>query len=218
VHGPPGHGQDWLVGWLARKLSDWEVMRFELQARFATRGPRGVWPRLASHVGLGAKSPPQAIVTALFARATHQPILLVVRGIDRDNWQELVDVVWTPIRDWCRAAHAPHRPLLMLALTSDDPIQGWGYQFASVIAQRDTCSPAFVAIEPVGSFQRADIERWATDHRSELPMPVRRLSPAALATQIADAVPGLTPEQVLVEVCELCGINLYDQEHLWMTR
>lgn len=223
IHGSSECGQLWLLKRLMQGIPYRTVaspIEFHLRRRALRTDINALWRELGRHVGLPRPgATPDEIAKRVSARLQNQHVILVFHDIDcisEAYLDELIRDFWLLLTNTAQNALSPTSEffLLMFLVDLDGCVSSWNVTFAE---QFDSVWKPSVPIRLpiIDRLSDGVLVSWIENAVDALPPKFTRQVSHTVQTILENSDNGV-PEQVLAQICSLCGYDWYEGEERWL--
>ncbi len=221
IHGGMEYGQRWLLNRLVVQHTQdsitGKVVKVNLTRVARKTDIASLWRELGGRVGLGRQGTIAEIVERVYQWWQTQNVLLIFYEVDclpesfldqflREFWQPLVD------RD-CGRSETPYR-LLMFMVDYDGCVGEWHIPFAET-EDGSWTSMIPVKLAKIAEFSDSELESWLDVFSSDLPLGFSEEIDKTVKLILDNSDDGI-PEPAMGEICQMAGLDWYENEDRWL--
>jgi inactive STAND len=167
-------------------------------------------------VGLANTHSLQDVVEQIHGWWQTQTVVLIFHNLDTMDakyMQEFIQRFWLPLVDKAInvPCQSPYYNLLMFLVDNSGCVDTWSFD---CVEQLDASWKPHVPIRPprLSLIQSDDLINWVRHECAVLPSGILNIQIEEILKQSSDGV----PQTVLEYICELCGCDWYEKEHIWI--
>lgn len=224
IHGPPEHGQRWLLNRLVSQYIPNSLVGRKVVVDLARKARRNdvsaLWRELGGRVGLrGARAQPPEIAQRVYQWWRTQDVLLVLHDVNclpEQGLQDLIRDFWLPLAESARnlEAEIEESKLYMFLLDYEGRTSDWDLPFVEKLDL--TWNPQIPIKSPkLAHISYDDLENWIANEFDDLPTELTDTIDDTVEAILDNTDSGI-PERVLEELCAYCGCNWYDVKGQWL--
>ena len=221
IHGLPDYGQRWLLNRLVvqhvpNSLKD-KVVKVDLSRKVRRSDVSALWRELGGRFGLHERQPsPSEVAKQIYKCWQTQNVLLVfdeVNHVPESCLQELIDDFWLVLVDQTRDSRSKANPfkLLMFLVDYEGSTDTWNISFAEKLDLTRKPHPPIKSPRII-KFSDNDLMTWIDYESDELPCEFTTKDVQAILENSDNGI----PERALIEICDLCGCNWYEESDKWL--
>jgi hypothetical protein len=217
IHGEPGYGQNWLLNRLIRLVPRMGVGKppipINLEFAVSTCDLDGLRQQFCLREDLRSAHSLQEIIDQIHNWWQTQTVVLIFYNFHKmglEEMQEFHQKFWLPLV--AKATHSPcqspHYKLVMFLIDKHGHRDSWPFDVAEQI--NDSWRPHLLIKPPrLSPILGEELLSWISGEE-------RRSSMQLEVEDILNQNVGGVPEKILERVCELCGCDWFEKEHLWI--
>jgi len=221
IHGLPDYGQRWLLNRLVvqhvpNSLTD-KVVKVDLSRKVRRSDVSALWRELGGRFGLRERQPsPSEVAKQIYKCWQTQNVLLVfdeVNHVPESCLQELIDDFWLVLVDRTRDSRSKANPfkLLMFLVDYEGGTETGNISFAEKLDLTRKPHPPIKSPRII-KFSDNDLMTWIDYESDELPCEFTTKDVQAILENSDNGI----PERALIEICDRCGCNWYEESDKWL--
>ena len=224
IHGSLGYGQRWLLNRLVVQylpsLMTGKIIKIDVTCHVRKSNASAFWRELARRVGLESKqfSLPE-IAERVYKWWQTQDVLLIFHKVEfmpESAFHELIQDFWLPLSARAKESlkEASQFKLLMFLVDNEGCVADWDVPFVEKLdAGWKPDKP--IKAPKIHEFSDKELTEWIEDQYSDLPIKLTQEIDDAVDTILENSDKGI-PEEVLMEICEQCGLDWYEESESWL--
>ena len=219
ISGEPGFGQSWLLNRLISQVpyvTVGNVIPINLQFRGRRWDFDAMQREIKRRVGLTNTHSLQDVIEQIHGWWQTQTVVLVFHNldtIDAKYMQEFIHGFWLPLVDKAInvPCQSPYYKLLMFLVDNNGCVDTWSFD---CVEQLDASWKPHILIKPprLSPIQSDDLLSWVRHEYAVLPSGILNIQIEEILRNSSDGF----PQAVLEYICELCGCDWYEKEHIWI--
>lgn len=217
IQGEPGYGQNWLLNRLIRLVPRMGVgkppITINLEFAISTCDLDGLRQQFCLREDLRNAHSLQEIIDQIHNWWQTQTVVLIFYNFHKmglEEMQEFHQKFWLRLVDKAALTpcQSPHYKLVMFLIDKHGHRDSWPFDVAEQID--DAWRPNLLVKPPdLSPILGEELLSWISGEERRSPM---QLEVEDILNQNAGGV----PEKILERVCELCGCDWFEKEHLWI--
>ena len=216
IYGEADYGQRWLLNRLINQVpynTAGKIIPINLRSVARRWGIDTLHREFRRQQGLAGTLSLGDVVNQVHGWWQTQTVILIfhnLNALDETHMREFIQSFWLPLVDKALSApcSSPYYKLLVFLVDNDGYIDAWPFDVAE---QLDDAWKPHIPVKPpkLAPILQDELMNWMTYEGDRLPF---RLQVEDILNRHRDGV----PQYVLEEICDLCGCNWFEREHLWI--
>lgn len=223
IHGPPIHGQRWLLNLLLVKhlpfITASRVVKVGLNRSGRRIDAKAIWRELSRSFELPATSSVETIIQRVYKCWKTQNIILIfheVNWLPQESLKELIQNFWLPLAKEIKSSSSKsiRCKLLMFLVDYEGSVGSLGDFF---VGQLNSEGQSYIPVKApkINQFSEEELLNWLENEGDELPSELVEEVDSNVK-EILVSTDGGIPELTLEEICARCGCNWYEESEKWL--